>query len=219
VASLRARSAAFLSTARRVIVPSHDTASRMRRHFDLLATETVRHEDDTVTGPDDRPGSRLPGVRDSGRAIVCVVGAIGVHKGYDILLACARDAGRRDLDLEFVVVGHTIDDARIMATGRVFVTGRFQPGEAAGLIAAQHARLGFVASIAPETWCLGLGDIWRAGLPVAAFGIGAPAERIRETGVDFYFHWDYPPAPSTTHLSRRSGQQRSAERSEIIIVS
>jgi hypothetical protein len=111
-----------------------------------------------------------------------VVGAIGVHKGYNILLACARDAARRDLDLRFTVVGHTIDDARMLATGRVFITGRFGPDEAVSLIAEQNACLGFVASICPETWCLSLGDIWRAGLPAAAFDIGAPAERIRSTG-------------------------------------
>jgi glycosyltransferase involved in cell wall biosynthesis len=116
------------------------------------------------------------------RISVCVVGGIGVHKGYDILLACARDAARRDLDLEFIVVGHTTDDARMLATGRVFVTGQFEPDEAVGLIAGQNAQLGFVASICPETWCLSLGDIWRAGLPAAAFDIGAPAERIRSTG-------------------------------------
>jgi glycosyltransferase involved in cell wall biosynthesis len=108
-------------------------------------------------------------------------GAIGVHKGYDILLACARDADRRDLDLEFIVVGHTIDDNRMMQTGRVFVTGQFNPGEAVDLIAAQHSGLGFVPSVCPETWCLGLGELWRAGLSVAAFDIGAPAERIRQT--------------------------------------
>jgi hypothetical protein len=110
------------------------------------------------------------------------LGAIGVHKGYDVLLACARDAVRRDLDLEFVVVGHSIDDARLMETGRVFVTGRFKFDEAAGLIAAQNASLGFIPSITPETWCLSLGQLWRAGLFAAAFDIGAPAERIRRTG-------------------------------------
>ncbi len=114
--------------------------------------------------------------------LVCIVGAIGEHKGYDILLACARDAARRTLGLRFVVVGHTIDDARLMDTGRVFVTGQFQPDEAPRLIAAQHADFGFVPSICPETWCLGLGNLWRAGLAAAAFDIGAPAERIRRTG-------------------------------------
>jgi hypothetical protein len=78
-------------------------------------------------------------------------------------------------------VGHTIDDDRMMETGRVFVTGQFHPDEAVGLIAAQHASLGFVPSVAPETWCLGLGDLWRAGLHAAAFDIGAPAERIRRS--------------------------------------
>ncbi len=180
VSALRTRSAAFLSAARRVVVPSDDTGVRMRRHFHGLTTATVPHENDALIPPNTAP--RRNG---HGRATVCVVGAIGVHKGYDILLACARDAARRDLDLEFIVVGHTIDDARLMATGRVFVTGRFEPNEATALIAEQNACLGFVPSICPETWCLTLGDIWRAGLPVAAFDIGAPAERIRRTGRGF----------------------------------
>jgi glycosyltransferase involved in cell wall biosynthesis len=177
VAALRQRSAALLADARRVVVPSDDTGTRMRRHFEGLVTTTVPHENDAAI-----PRAAAPRAPTRGRASVCVVGGIGVHKGYDVLLACARDAVRRDLDLEFIVVGHTIDDARMLATGRVFVTGRFAPGEAVSLIAEQNARIGFVASICPETWCLSLGDIWRAGLKAAAFDIGAPAERIRRTG-------------------------------------
>jgi GT2 family glycosyltransferase len=179
VAALRRRSAALLSAARRVVVPSDDTGLRMRRHFEGLATTTIPHEDDAAALPARRQPARASA---GGRAGVCVVGGIGVHKGYDVLLACARDAARRELDLEFIIVGHTIDDARMLATGRVFVTGRFEPHEAVGLIAGQNARLGFVASICPETWCLSLGEIWRAGLRAAAFDIGAPAERIRRTG-------------------------------------
>jgi GT2 family glycosyltransferase len=176
VAALRSRSAGFFAEARRVVVPADDVGVRMRRHFSTLSPLVVPHEDDDSPIP--RPVT--PG-RSGGRAKVCVVGAIGVHKGYDVLLACARDAERRDLDLEFVVVGHTIDDNRMMRTGRVFVTGAFKPDEAVGLIKAQCAGFGFVPSICPETWCLGLGDLWRAGLQVAAFDIGAPAERIRRT--------------------------------------
>jgi Glycosyl transferases group 1 len=108
-----------------------------------------------------------------------------VHKGYEVLLACARDAAERDLDLEFIVVGHTIDDARLLATGRVFVTGQFQAHEAPTLIAQQGARLAFLPSVWPETWCLALGDVWRAGLDAVAFDLGAPAERIRRTGRGF----------------------------------
>jgi GT2 family glycosyltransferase len=188
VATLRNRSAAFLSAARRVVVPSDDTGLRMRRHFEGLSTVTVPHEEDAkipllpAAGTAERAKRQGAG---HNRPSVCVVGSIGVHKGYDVLLACARDAARRDLDMEFIVVGHTIDDSRLMETGRVFVTGQFEPDEAVSLIAAQNARIGFVTSICPETWCLSLGDIWRAGLPAAAFDIGAPAERIRLTGRGF----------------------------------
>ncbi len=175
VAALRRRSADFLAKAQRVVVPAEDVGLRMRRHFSALTPVIIPHEVDIP------PVNSAPRTAGSGRPKVCVVGAIGVHKGYDILLACARDAEWRDLDLEFVVVGHTIDDDRMMATGRVFVTGEFDPSEAVELITAQQALFGFVTSICPETWCLGLGDLWRAGLHAAAFDIGAPAERIRRT--------------------------------------
>lgn len=184
VADLRARSADFLAGARHVIVPSDDTGQRMRRHFSELTTMTVPHEDDAVLPLVSIPRSARQATAGR-RSSVCVVGSIGVHKGYDILLACARDAARRDLDMDFIVVGHTIDDARLMETSRVFVTGQFEPDEAVQLIAAQNAGIGFVASICPETWCLSLGDLWRAGLRAAAFDIGAPAERIRRTGRGF----------------------------------
>ena len=134
-----------------------------------------------------------PAVAPSSHCRVCVVGAIGIHKGYQVVLDCARDAAERSLPLEFVVVGHTIDDSRLMATGRVFVTGVFAAAEAVSLIKAQKASLAMLPSIWPETWCLSLGEAWRAGLHVAAFDIGAPAERIRRTGRGFLLPLGLPP--------------------------
>ena len=111
-----------------------------------------------------------------------MVGGIGPEKGYDVLLACARDAAARALPLEFVLVGHTPDDATLLETGRVFVTGPYQEAEAVAEIRAQQAQLGFLPSVWPETWCYTLGEAWQAGLEVAVFDIGAPAERVRRTG-------------------------------------
>jgi glycosyltransferase involved in cell wall biosynthesis len=182
VSALRARSAGFLAGARRIITPSDDARTRIKRHFEGLAPVTIPHENDAAIQSSAEVGwvgrAALNGAAGP-RLRVCVVGAIGVHKGYDVLLACAQDAARRGLNLEFVVVGTTIDDGRLLSTGHAFVTGGFQPGESVDLIVAQRASLGFVPSIWPETWCLCLGDIWRAGLEAAAFDIGAPAERIR----------------------------------------
>jgi len=176
VAALRQRSARLLSGARRVLVPSQDAATRLRRHFPELSPLVVFPEDDESLPPPDLSLGYGERIR------VCVVGAIGVAKGYDVLLSCARDAARRELPLEFVVVGHTIDDNRLIATGRVFVTGEFRRHEAVSLIRSQHANVVLLPSIAPETWCYALTDAWRAGLRVLAFDIGAQAERIRCTG-------------------------------------
>ncbi len=175
VAALRARAAAFLGGAQHLDAPSTDAAARMRRQFPGLTISVIPHE------PEPPPAPRRQ--RRAGHLVkVCVVGGIGAAKGYDVLLAAAADAAERQLPLEFTVVGLTDDDARLMATGRAFVTGPYAPHEAVALIGAQQADLAFVPTIVPETWCFSLGEAWRAGLDVLAFDIGAQAERIRRTG-------------------------------------
>ncbi|HUZ62239.1 MAG TPA: glycosyltransferase, partial [Acetobacteraceae bacterium] len=186
VAALRARSAAGLAAARRVVVPAADVAGRLARHFPGLRAEVRPWEDDAAIpppAPRARPGKRLR---------VAVVGGIGAEKGYDVLLEAARDAAWRDLPLDFIVVGHTHDDARLLATGRAFITGRFAPEEAEALIRAQRADFAFLPSVWPETWCFALSDAWRAGLGVAAFDLGAPAERIRQSGRGWLLPYGMP---------------------------
>ena len=188
IQGLRERSAQFLARARHVVVPSRDAAARMRRQFPDIDVVVRSHDIDAAI-----PVPTPPGIR-GGVCRVCVAGAIGQHKGYDILLACARDAAARALRLEFVVVGDTIDDDRLFATGCVFVTGTYKAADAVSLIRAQGASLGFLPSIWPETWALTLTELWRAGLFVAAFDFGAPAERIRETGHGFVLPLGLSPA-------------------------
>ena len=175
VEDLVARSAADFTESSRVVVPTADTARRIRRHFPAVLPEIVAWEDDSALTPLDA-GPRGATMR------VCVVGAIGVEKGYDVLLGCAEDARRRALPLEFVVCGVTEDDERLMAAGPVFVTGRYATAEAVKLVREQRAQLAFIPSIWPETWCFALTRAWQAGLPAVAFDLGAPAERIRATG-------------------------------------
>ena len=186
VRALRDRSATVLAAARRVVAPSEDAAVRMRNHFPGLRLEVLPQGDDASIADPPRPQPR------DGRCRVCLLGAIGVHKGFDILLACARDAAERGLPLDFVVVGHTIDDARLLTTGRVFITGGYSQAETVSLIQAQQASLALLPSVWPETWSFALAELWRAGLMVAAFDIGAPAERIRRTGRGFLLPFGMP---------------------------
>ena len=133
IAALRARSAAELAGARRVTAPSADAAARLRRRFPGIEPVLRPPADDAALPP------RLPAPTWAVRRI-CVVGGIGPEKGYDVLLGCGRDAAARGLPLEFVLVGHTPDDAALLATGRVFVTGPYVEAEAVAEIAAQRAQ-------------------------------------------------------------------------------
>ena len=145
---------------------------------------------------------RQPTCISSRTSRICVVGAIGIEKGYEMLLACARDAVMRDLKLEFCLVGHSSDDARLLTTGRVLITGRYEEAEAVALISAQGAQLGWLPSLWPETWCYTLTKLWYAGLDVVAFDIGAPADRIRQTGRGWLCPLGLSPSALNNHLLR-----------------
>jgi GT2 family glycosyltransferase len=171
IPALRRRSGTWLREARSVIAPSRDTQQRIERYFPGLAVEVAGWE-----APTDAPPSQV-----APRAVtkVAVIGAIGEHKGYNVLKSCAEDAAARALPLEFVTIGFTEYDPPLVATGKVFVTGQYQEPELAELIAREAPDLALIPSIWPETWCFALTAALRAGLPTAAFDLGAVAERLR----------------------------------------
>ena len=184
-AALRARSAAAFAAARSVVVPSADVAARLRRHFPALSPLIEPWE--AAAGPGADRLTREPQVR------VAVAGAIGMEKGYSVILACARDAAVRQLNLFFTIVGYTIDDDALEATGRVAITGPFEAEEARRLIREQGAQLAFIPSVWPETWCFALTEVWDAGLPACVFDIGTQAQRVRDTGGGWVIPLSLPP--------------------------
>jgi hypothetical protein len=177
ISNFRIRSARLMGAARRVIVSCDDVAHRLVRHFPGVSPTVAAWEDDASFPVFEHvPCPTEP------RKRVAIVGGLGLDKGFEVVLGCARDAAKRELPIEFVVVGHSIDDARLLDTGRVFVTGRYEEDEALDLLRGQGAAAGFVPSVCPETWCYALSTLWRAGLNVLAFGLGAQAERIGRSG-------------------------------------
>ena len=187
VAALRRRSRTWLRGARRVIAPSADTATRLERHFRGLAVAVQPH-----AGPEPSPA---PPPRPAGRKTVRValLGAIGDHKGYKVLLACAREARARRLPLEFVVIGYTRDDKTLLATGKVFVTGRYAESEAPHLLQRERPDVIWLASVWPETWCYTLDYAFVSGLPMVGFDLGAIAERLRAGGAGVLLPLDLAP--------------------------
>ncbi len=200
---LRLRSHSVLAGARHVVAPSQDAARRLARHFpDIRVIVRPWENDAALPAPRARQSiGRL-------RLRVAVLGAIGIDKGYEYLLACARHAAARRLPLEFVVIGHTCDDKRLLDTGAVLITGPYEEAEADGLIRAQQADIGFLPALWPETWSYTLSQMWQAGLDVVAFDIGAPAERLRRTGRGRLLPLGLPPTTACQALLayRRGGE-------------
>jgi glycosyltransferase involved in cell wall biosynthesis len=98
------------------------------------------------------------------------------------LLACARDAARRELPIVFHVVGDTDRDAELEATGCVEITGGYEPETVGALLGPLRGAIGWLPSVWPETWSYTLTELVEGGLFPVAFDLGAPAERIRRWG-------------------------------------
>jgi GT2 family glycosyltransferase/glycosyltransferase involved in cell wall biosynthesis len=186
--ALLARSRRLFGAARAIVAPSKDAARRIRTRFGVAVTvrpwQAPRAYDLPVVAA---ATARTRTTR------VCVVGAIGPEKGYDTLLACARAAAAGGLKLEFVVVGHTSDDRRLLDTGVVRITGRYTEAEAVSLIGAQNADFAWLPAVWPETWSYVLTLIWDAGLHVVVHDIGAQAERVRADGGGTVVPLNVPP--------------------------
>lgn len=159
-----------------VTVPSIDTARRITRRLQIIPSVRPWEQDHPI-----RP---KPMKRESHDAVlrVCIVGAIGWEKGFGILLSMAQVIAFEQLPIELRLVGFTCDDERLGAFDCVKITGRYDEGEVIKLIERQDAHLGLLPAVWPETWSYVLTTMWTARLSVAAFNIGAPAERIRKMG-------------------------------------
>ena len=177
VAALRRRSDRWLAGAHTISAPSRDAQQRFLRYFPqrAIGVDMPESEPEPVTAA---PRRRLA----SGTIKVALIGAIGEHKGYQVLRRVAARALADELPLEFVVVGRTDDDGRLMRAGRVFVTGTYQEAEVPALLRREQPDMIWLPSVWPETWCYALTHALQSGLPILSYDIGAVAERLRQAG-------------------------------------
>ena len=168
---LRRRSERWLCSARKVFVPTQDVALRLSRYFPKTSF-TVQALEPPRTAPVKNPRRKLP-VR------VGLIGSLGRHKGYDVLLRCARYVQHHDLPVHFVLVGFSLNDDELVRTGCVSITGPYSDFEVGHLLEREALDVIWLPSVWPETWSYTLTHAISTGLPVVAYALGAIAERIR----------------------------------------
>ena len=111
---------------------------------------------------------------------MAVIGALGPHKGFDLIRNCALDARERNLPIRFIIFG--ITSGPVHDLSNVTTTGEYREEEIYALLEQHRCHLAFFSSVWPETYSYTLSIALHAKLYPVAFDLGAIAQRIRETG-------------------------------------
>jgi GT2 family glycosyltransferase len=168
-----------LLSADAVLVPDQDGADRLARYFPGVRLDVSPHEEIDRAAPSLRMSELLP----DEKLRVVVIGAIGKLKGFDVVLTCAEHARRNGMPLEFVLMGYSMND-RVLGEAGVRVTGKYHEHEALSSLLMLQPHIVWLPSLWPETYSYTLSHALQAGLPVAAFDLGAIARRLRALGRD-----------------------------------
>lgn len=166
--------AGVLSKAKHIFCPSNSTAMLYRQHLDLPSIVVKPHpEESFVISP------QTEAIGDNILS-VAVIGAIGDHKGYQLLLDCAKNALKEGLALRFVIVGYTRDDEPLTRLANVMITGAYRNAEQLAAYLQQHqCRVAAFLSVWPETFSYTLTEALQNNLYPVALNYGAVAERLQ----------------------------------------
>ncbi len=125
--------------------------------------------------PDYMP-ARLPKVDHRAPLVLGVVGEITEQKGASVVKAIVDEIDRASLDVRVVVIG-TLAVAH--KSEKLRVTGMYQRKDLVDLIETHGVNMFLFPSIWPETFSYVVAEMIALGLPIVAFDLGAPGERLR----------------------------------------
>ena len=151
---------------------SESTLRHLVRAYPNLPRARVRivpHESDYVP-------ARMPRVERGAGLVIGIMGQISVQKGALVVKEMVELIERERLDARVVVLG-TFDVA--LESERLHVTGPYRREQLVDLIEAHRVNAFFFPSIWPETFSYVVSEMMQLDMPIVAFDLGAPADRLR----------------------------------------
>lgn len=192
VGAWRHRNVHFLTAARQVFAPSHDTARRIAAFAPGARLRVVPHTD---LGNHAALPVPTPGARPAGAALkVVVLGALSAIKGADLLEAVALEAARHNAPVEFHVLGYGYRHLQTQPKAHLSVHGAYDDQDLPRLLAWLRPDVAWFPAQWPETYSYTLSACLEAGLPVVAPDLGAFAERLHQRSWSWVERWDQTPA-------------------------
>jgi GT2 family glycosyltransferase/glycosyltransferase involved in cell wall biosynthesis len=198
IATWRGAFGKLLRGADRIIAPSQDVASRMRRYLPDLAIEVWPH-------PEGVPAPAPRAVR------VGILGNLSPEKGLNVVAACARDARERALPLTFRVLGSTTEPIPQAPDAPLTIYGQYVDSELPRLIAEEKPDVLMFAAQVPETFAYTLSVALSSGLPIVASALGAFPERLAGYPRGTTVAWNAPPAKWNDALIAAAGAHRKED--------
>lgn len=188
IADWRHRNLHFLTGARAVLAPSHDTAQRIAAFAPGARVHAVPHTDLAAVGtlPVPTPRPHAPGAA----LKVVVLGALSAIKGADLLEAVALEAARRGAPVEFHLLGYGYRHLQTQPRAHLTVHGAYEEPDLPGLLQWLQPDLAWFPAQWPETYSYTLSACLQAGLPVLAPNLGAFAERLAGRAWSWVQPWD-----------------------------
>ncbi len=173
VSAHRAAAESMLHVADRVIVPSRDTADRLKKYWPDRPIEVWNPERDELCETE-----KLTGFAPDEPLDIAIIGNLSIVKGYCVVRDLARVIKHANLPIRITVIGSSENDLELTSLD-VVVHGRYREDEIDNLIITYRQHVVFLPSICPETWSFALTIALRNRFHVTAFDIGAPADRLR----------------------------------------
>jgi GT2 family glycosyltransferase/glycosyltransferase involved in cell wall biosynthesis len=171
----------LLRGADRLIAPSQDVATRMRRYFPEISINVWPHPEPAPQAP-----ARV--------ARVAVLGNLSPEKGLRVVAACAQDARDRGLPLVFRLLGSTTEPVPQAPETPLTIYGQYVDADLPRLIAEEKPDVLLFAAQVPETYAYTLSVALESGLPIVATALGAFTERLAGRPRTLTVPWNAPPS-------------------------